>query len=54
MVEVYDSHLHMGMLSDNCIVHPQEVLSFINKYHVKGGVMEVTISLSMNLCMGNL
>ena len=39
MVEVYDSHLHMGMLSDNCIVHPQEVLSFISKYHVKGGVI---------------
>jgi len=42
MVEVYDSHLHMGMLSDNCIVHPQEVLSFISKYHVKGGVIMPT------------
>ena len=42
MIEVYDSHLHMGMLSDMCIVHPKEVLSFINKYHVKGGVIMPT------------
>lgn len=42
MVEVYDAHLHMGMLSDNCIVHPQKVLSFISKYHVNGGVIMPT------------
>ncbi len=42
MIEVYDSHLHMGMLSDKCIVHPREVLSFIRKHHVKGGVIMPT------------
>ena len=42
MLEVYDSHLHMGMLSDKCIVHPREVLSFIRKHHVKGGIIMPT------------
>lgn len=42
MIEVYDSHLHMGMLSDKCIVHPKEVLQFICKHHVSGGIIMPT------------
>lgn len=46
MIEVYDSHLHMGMLSDKCIVYPKEVLSFISKYNVKGGVIIPTARIN--------
>ena len=39
---VYDSHLHVGMLADNCLVHPKEVLSFVSKHQVVGGIIMPT------------
>lgn len=45
MIEIYDSHLHMGMLSNTQEVHPHEVLSFVHRHKVRGGLIFPTARL---------
>ena len=39
---IYDSHLHVGVLSDGIVIHPNEIKSFISQYGVKGGLIMPT------------
>ena len=43
---VYDSHLHVGVLSDGIVIHPNEIKSFVSQYGVKGGLIMPTARLS--------
>ena len=40
---IYDSHLHMGHLSDSLTVSPSEVMDFIHRHGVRGGVIMPTV-----------
>lgn len=39
---VYDSHLHAGMLTDDIIIHPNEIKTFVSRYGVRGGLIMPT------------
>lgn len=39
---IYDSHIHMGVLTDGVIIHPNEIKMFISRYGVKGGLIMPT------------
>jgi len=41
-MNVYDSHLHVGVLSDTEIVYPKGVKEFVCQYEVKGGLIMPT------------
>lgn len=45
---VYDSHLHMGVLSDGIIIHPNEIKMFVRQYGVKGGLIMPTARIGGN------
>jgi len=39
---LFDSHLHVGVLSDDIVIHPNEIKSFVRQYGVKGGLIMPT------------
>ena len=45
---VYDSHLHVGVLSEGIVIHPNEINSFISQYRVKGGLIMPTAHVGGN------
>lgn len=45
---IYDSHLHVGVLSEDIVIHPNEIMSFINQNGVKGGLVMPTACVGGN------
>lgn len=45
---IYDSHLHVGLLSDVVVVHPADVKSFVSQFGVTGGLVMPTAHVGGN------
>ena len=48
MRAIYYSHLHMGLLSEDVLISPNEIKSFIKRYGVKGGLILPTAHVGGN------
>lgn len=47
-MNVYDSHLHVGVLTDSIVIHPNEIKGFVSQYEVRGGLIMPTAHVGGN------